>query len=220
MIVAVDGPAASGKGTLARALAAYYQLGYLDTGLLYRQTAKTATAQGIDPSDDKAVAAVARKLPLPDPTDVSLRTEAVGEIASRVAVLASVRAALLDLQRDFARFPPAPFNGVVLDGRDIGTQVLPNADVKLFLVADLDKRTERRWKELRERGVATTYEAVFEELRRRDDRDRHRAAAPLVAAHDAYWLDSTAMDQQTVLDVVVKIIELMADYKGKSLLPE
>ena len=215
MIIAVDGPAASGKGTLARALAAHYQLGYLDTGLLYRQTANVATAQGISADDGEAVAAVARTLALPDPADASLRTEAIGEIASRVAALAPVRAALLDLQRDFARFPPTPFKGVVLDGRDIGTQVLPNADVKLFLVADLGERAVRRWKELRERGIATSYDAVFEDLRQRDDRDRHRAAAPLMAAPDAYSLDSTGLGQQAVLDAAIKIIDPMAGNTGR-----
>lgn len=215
MIIAVDGPAASGKGTLARALAAHYQLGYLDTGLLYRQTANAATAQGISADDGEAVAAVARTLALPDPADASLRTEAIGEIASRVAALAPVRAALLDLQRDFARFPPTPFKGVVLDGRDIGTQVLPNADVKLFLVADLGERAVRRWKELRERGIATSYDAVFEDLRQRDDRDRHRAAAPLMAAPDAYSLDSTGLGQQAVLDAAIKIIDPMAGNTGR-----
>ena len=215
MIIAVDGPAASGKGTLARALAAHYQLGYLDTGLLYRQTANVATAQGISADDGEAVAAVARTLALPDPADASLRTEAIGEIASRVAALAPVRAALLDLQRDFARFPPTPFKGVVLDGRDIGTQVLPNADVKLFLVADLGERAVRRWKELRERGIATSYDAVFEDLRQRDDRDRHRAAAPLMAAPDAYSLDSTGLGQQAVLNAAIKIIDPMAGNTGR-----
>ncbi len=215
MIIAVDGPAASGKGTLARALAAHYQLGYLDTGLLYRQTANVATAQGISADDGEAVAAVARTLALPDPADASLRTEAIGEIASRVAALAPVRAALLDLQRDFARFPPTPFKGVVLDGRDIGTQVLPNADVKLFLVADLGERAVRRWKELRERGIATSYDAVFEDLRQRDDRDRHRAAAPLMAAPDAHSLDSTGLGQQAVLDAAIKIIDPMAGNTGR-----
>lgn len=215
MIIAVDGPAASGKGTLARALAAHYQLGYLDSGLLYRQTANAATAQGISADDGEAVAAVARTLALPDPADASLRTEAIGEIASRVAALPPVRAALLDLQRDFARFPPTPFKGVVLDGRDIGTQVLPNADVKLFLVADLGERAVRRWKELRERGIATSYDAVFEDLRQRDDRDRHRAAAPLMAAPDAYSLDSTGLGQQAVLDAAIKIIDPMAGNTGR-----
>ena len=191
MIVAVDGPAASGKGTLARRLAAAYGLAHLDTGLLYRAVAKRLLDQGRDPGDADAAVAAARTLELANLESEALRSGPVGAAASRVAGIAALRDALLALQRRFARCPPHGAAGAVLDGRDIGTVVCPDADVKLFVTASLEERSRRRHAELVARGEVVSPAAVADELRRRDERDRNRAASPLQRAPGAYLLDTS-----------------------------
>jgi cytidylate kinase len=186
MIIAVDGPAAAGKGTIARALAAHFGYHFLDTGSLYRMVGLAVLRAGHDPHDrGSAIAAALRLDPLAY-KDGDLRNESVGAAASIVAVVPEVRAALLDVQRSFARRQP----GAVLDGRDIGTVVCPDADVKLFVTASAEVRARRRQKEL----GAKDFETVLQEIRERDLRDSQRATAPLTAAADAVILDTSDMD--------------------------
>jgi cytidylate kinase len=201
-VIAIDGPAASGKGTLSRGLARHFGLAHLDTGALYRAVARDVLASGGDPSDAEAATAAARALDPASLGDPRLRDEDVAGASSKVAVHPPVRAALLDFQRDFARTPP----GSVLDGRDIGTVVCPDADVKLFVTASVEARAERRWKELRARGDQTGYEAVLSELRTRDERDAARAAAPLKAAWDATLLDTTALSIDAAMEQAVALV--------------
>ena len=194
MIIAIDGPAAAGKGTLARRLAEHLGLAYLDTGWLYRAVGVAVLRSGGDPDDPVAAADSARAL---DPAlfaDPELRLDTAGQAASKVAAVPAVRAELLDFQRRFAHNPPAGTNGVVLDGRDIGTVVCPDAPVKLFVTASVEKRADRRLRELQERGVAAIQEAVLQDMKDRDARDSQRSVAPLVAAPDAYLLDTTDLD--------------------------
>ncbi|MCF3946098.1 (d)CMP kinase [Acidiphilium sp. AL] len=189
IVIAIDGPAASGKGTLARRLAGAFNLPYLDTGLLYRAVARRVLDHGADPADAEAATEQARTLNRVDLERDDLRTKEVDLAASAVASIAPVRAALLDFQRDFAQV-----SGAVLDGRDIGTIVFPKADVKLFITASLDVRAERRFAERKAQGVATTLEAVRADLAARDEADRTRAAAPLRPARDAHRLDTSTLD--------------------------
>lgn len=194
MIIAIDGPAASGKGTLARRLAAHFGYAYLDTGLLYRAVGGAVLRAGHSLDDVAAASAAARALDPAMLDDPELRLDSASAAASKVAALPEVRAALLAYQRDFANHPPGGAAGAVLDGRDIGTVVCPAADVKLFVTASVEKRAERRFKELRERGVATIQEAVLQDMKERDARDSHRAVAPLRPADDALVLDTTELD--------------------------
>ncbi len=215
MIVAVDGPSASGKGTLARRLAAALDFAYLDTGLLYRAVGAAVLAAGGDPADPAAAAAAARNL---DPTVLDpalgpaldlapLRREAVGQAASVVAPIPEVRAALLGHQRRFAAAPPGGKAGAVLDGRDIGTVVCPQAEVKIFVTASAEERAGRRHKELLERGQASIYARVVEDLRARDRRDSERAVAPLRPAEDAEVLDTSALGADEALQAALAIVE-------------
>jgi cytidylate kinase len=207
LVIAVDGPAASGKGTLARRLARHFGLAHLDTGAIYRATARDVLAAGLDPADAEAAASKARAL---DPTslaDPRLREEDVGRAASVVAAHPAVREALLQFQRDFARHPPAGLAGSVLDGRDIGTVVCPDADLKLFVTASLEARAQRRWRELEARGEPARYEAVLADLKTRDARDSERATAPLRPAADAVMLDTTELDADRVFDHVAGMVE-------------
>ena len=190
MIIAIDGPAASGKGTLARRIAAHYGLAFLDTGSLYRAVARDIRHAGGALDDVKTAARAARNLDADTLADPGLRDPGVGDAASIVAKIAEVRAALLDFQRDFARQEP----GAVLDGRDIGTVVLPDADVKIFVVADTEVRARRRFLEMKAKGEPVTYDGVLEVIRRRDERDTNRDAAPLKPAADAHTLDTSALD--------------------------
>ena len=187
MIIAGDGPAASGKGTLARRLAAEYGLAHLDTGLLYRAISKRVLDTGDDPSDEAAAVAAARALDLGDIESNGLRTEAIGEAASQVASIPAVRAELVKLQQEFASRP----GGAVLDGRDTGTVICPEAEVKLFVTASVEERSRRRHAELVEQGEAISLEAVTADVQRRDDRDRNRTASPLQRAPGAYLLDTS-----------------------------
>jgi cytidylate kinase len=193
MIIAVDGPAAAGKGTLARRLAQHFGLAYLDTGSLYRAAGLRALEAG-DPRDPDVAAKAARSVAIDDVSDPRLRTEAVGEAASIVAAMPAVRAALLDLQRDFARHPPGGAKGAVLDGRDIATVVCPEADAKIFVWASVEARATRRFKELQGADSGTIYGRVLEDMKTRDARDSGRKAAPLQQAPDALALDTTALD--------------------------
>ena len=196
--VAVDGPAASGKGTLARRLAAHLGFARLDTGLLYRAAARRVLEAGGDPADGAAAARAARALTEADLAGGGLRDEAVTRAASVVAAEPGVRAALLDFQRRFAAAPPGGAPGAVLDGRDIGTVVCPGARVKIFLDARAEVRAARRLRELLERGANCIYSEVLRDMEARDARDRGRAAAPLAPAEDAFVIDSSTMDADEV----------------------
>jgi len=189
MIVAVDGPAASGKGTIARALARHFGLPHMDTGLLYRAVALNLLQWHGDPESEFA-AARACDFAQVDFDDPELKTEAVGGIASRISAYPMVRAALVERQRAFARQP----GGAVLDGRDIGTVIAPEAEVKLFVTAAPEVRARRRLDELLRMGRHAHYEDVLADIRARDERDSHRAAAPLVRAADAILLDTSELD--------------------------
>ncbi len=206
VIVAVDGPVAAGKGTLARKLARHFGFAYLDTGSLYRATAARVLRAGGDPSDPATSRQAALDLVADDLADPDLRAEAVGEAASVVAPIPEVRAALLDYQRRFARDPPDGAPGAVLDGRDIGTVVCPEADVKLFVTASIEARAERRVRELRGRGVAVDADRILQDMQRRDRRDSKRAAAPLKPAPDAHLLDSTNLDIETTFRAARRVV--------------
>ncbi|PWC30111.1 (d)CMP kinase [Teichococcus aestuarii] len=191
VVIAVDGPAAAGKGTLARRLAESLGLSYLDTGLLYRATGRRLLDEGADPADPARAEAAARALTPEDLRRPDLRGPAADRAASAVAAIPAVRAALLDWQRDFGRT-----HGAVLDGRDIGTVVFPEAPVKLFVTASDEERARRRWLELRGRGVEADPAQVLAELRARDAQDASRATAPMKPAGDALLLDTTALDAE------------------------
>ena len=207
MIVAVDGPVAAGKGTLARALAAKLGLAYLDTGLLYRAVAALTLADGAAPDDEAATEAVARRLTPSDLERDDLRREEVGQAASKVAAQSRVRAALLDFQRQFAQHPPDGTKGAVLDGRDIGTVVCPDADVKLFVTASPEVRAERRYRELLARGEEIIYPRVLQDLKERDARDQAREVAPLRPAEDAAILDTSELDADAALQAAMQILQ-------------
>ncbi len=207
MIIAVDGPVAAGKGTLARALAAKLGFAYLDTGLLYRAVAALTLAAGQSPDDEAATEAVARGLSPADLERDDLRQEAVGQAASLVAAQSPVRAALLDFQRRFAQEPPTGAKGAVLDGRDIGTVVCPDAAMKLFVTASPEVRAERRYRELLARGEETIYPRVLQDLKERDARDQARAVAPLKPADDAAILDTSELDSDAALQAAMQILQ-------------
>jgi CMP/dCMP kinase len=200
MIVAIDGPAASGKGTLARRLAAHFGLAHLDTGKLYRATALAVLEAGGDPADAVTAEKAAQTLDLSRFADPRLLQEDVARASSVVAAIPAVRAALLQLQRDFASRPPLPAVGAVLDGRDIGTVVCPDADLKLFIVASAESRAERRAKELRQDDAAAIYDAVLQDMKERDARDSERRIAPLSVAPDAVTIDTTLLDADEVFE--------------------
>jgi cytidylate kinase len=193
-VVAIDGPAASGKGTLARRLAAKFGFAHLDTGKLYRATAFAVLQSNGDPGDVVAAQAAARRLDAAGLDDPGLLDEDVARAASVVAAIPEVRAALLQFQRNFAADPPPPAKGAVLDGRDIGTAVCPEAEVKLYVTASVEARAGRRFRELRERGAMAIYEDVLQDMKERDARDTGRRVAPLAVAPDAVILDTTQLD--------------------------
>ena len=201
-VVAIDGQAAAGKGTLARRVADAFNLAYLDTGSLYRATGVAVLRRGGNPADEGQAVAAAQTLDLGQFQPADLRTEAAGSAASQVAAIPAVRAALLDFQRRFALFPPAGKAGAVLDGRDIGTVVCPDADVKIFVTAGLDVRVERRIKELRDKGENAIPARVRDEMKARDDRDSGRSVAPMVPARDAWQLDTSRLDADQVWALV------------------
>jgi len=206
LIIAVDGPAAAGKGTLSRRLATEYKLAHLDTGALYRATARDVLAAGIDPTDGEAAALVAAKLDPATLADPALRTEAVGRTASIVSAHPAVRAALLEYQRNFAYHPPEGMAGAVLDGRDIGTVVCPQATVKLFVTASLEARSNRRLRELEAAGGPVDAAAVLADMQARDERDSSRSASPLKPATDAVVLDTSGLDADEAFGAAVSIV--------------
>lgn len=203
MIIAVDGPAASGKGTLARRLASHFGFHYLDTGSLYRAVALAVLKQGAEPSDAKAAEHAAENLTPPDRDDPALRSEVVSAAASVVAAFPQVRAHVLEYQRKFAATPP----GAVLDGRDIGTVVCPDAKVKLFVTANAQVRARRRLAERSAQGEHVDYGELLADIRARDDRDMNRAVAPLKPAADARLLDTSDLDIETAFQAALLLIE-------------
>ena len=203
MIIAIDGPAASGKGTLGKRLAAHYGLPHLDTGLIYRAVAKALLDAGHSPENRARALAAAEAL---DPSrfdEAALKSQAVGEAASLVSAVPEVRKAVLAFQRDFGRTPP----GAVLDGRDIGTVVFPDADVKIFVTATADVRARRRAVELREAGNRVDEAEVLADIQRRDERDTKRAVAPLKPAREAHLLDTTHLDIDAAFRAAIDIVE-------------
>lgn len=203
LVIAVDGPAASGKGTLARRLAAHYRLPYLDTGLLYRMVARAMLDAGLRLDDAEAAAATAAGFDEAAFDEAGLRGREIGEAASVVAAIPAVRRALIDRQRDFAAAPA----GAVLDGRDIGTVICPDARVKLFVTATPEVRAARRHKELAGRGEAAAFEGILADIRRRDARDSGRGDAPLKAAEDAILLDTSALGVDEAFAAALSIVE-------------
>ena len=207
MIIAIDGPSAAGKGTLARRLADILDLAHLDTGLTYRAVAAKLLAAGKDPGDAAAAEAAARSLTRADLDAASLRGEAVSQGSSIVAAIPAVRSVLLGFQRSFAERPPDGKAGAVLDGRDIGTVVCPDAAVKFFVTADLESRARRRHEELLARGETSIYARVLQDMQDRDARDSGRATAPLKPADDAIVIDTSGIDADAVLHAALDIVE-------------
>ena len=207
MIIAVDGPAAAGKGTLARALAAHFGFAYLDTGALYRGVAHAVLKSGVSASDEAAALLAAETL---DPDQINakaIRTAEVSEAASLVAAMPPVRAAILAFQRRFASHPPGDRSGAILDGRDIGTVVCPEADVKLYVTASPQVRAHRRWLELKGSGSELSETQVLEDVRARDARDTDRKTSPMRPAADAHLLDTSDLSIEAAFDVAVALIE-------------
>lgn len=207
IIISIDGPAASGKGSLAKKLAEMLDYEFLDTGALYRRVALKVIENGVNPDDKDAVIACARSLSteLGDSyDDAALRKDNVGSTASKVAQIQNVRDILVDFQRNFAKNAQ---KGAVLDGRDIGTVICPDADIKFFITASLEKRADRRHKELQSRGIEATKPAVLAEMQERDDRDSGRLNAHLEEGHDVNFIDTSDMAPEEVLDVALKIIK-------------
>lgn len=203
MIIAIDGPAASGKGTLARKLAAHYGLSHLDTGLLYRAVGYQVLAKGGNPEDTEAAIAAAERLDTDHLDTDDLRAEGIGEAASKVAAIPEVRKRLLDFQRRFARGG----QGAVLDGRDIGTVVCTDADAKLFITATAQTRAKRRYEEMRLKGGQMSYDEMLSDIRRRDERDSSRATSPMQKAEDAHLIDTSEMDIETAFRAAVEIVD-------------
>ena len=211
MIIAIDGTLASGKGTIARRLARWYGLAHMDTGRLYRATGVAALNKQVDFDDPAALAEVALCLDLNDYDEDQLRTAEAGQAASRAAAIPAVRAALLELQRAFANQP----KGAVLDGRDIGTVVCPDADVKLWVDASVEVRATRRWKELTEKGEALSLDDMIAQLKERDERDRNRADAPMVAAADSVLIDTTHLTIDAAVDKARAAVDAVIAQKSE-----
>lgn len=215
MIIAIDGPAASGKGTLARKLAQKLGYPYMDTGKLYRAAAYELLEEGLSTKDKKdairAAKILAKKIENHGVEDVlnntTLKEDRIGNAASQVAAIPEVRTALLDIQRQFAQSPEASVNGAILDGRDIGTVICPDADVKLFITAELGLRAERRLKELQSKGLSVTYSTVLEDMRARDARDAHTLNAHEAEGYSTNIVDTTLMTPDEAFDEALKIIK-------------
>jgi CMP/dCMP kinase len=206
VVIAIDGPAASGKGTLAKRLAEHLGYAHLDTGLLYRAVALRVLRTGRDPRDETAAAAIAAEVSWADLGDAGLRHEETSRAAGVVAAHPRVRSALIGLQRSFAISPPAGAKGVVIDGRDIGTVICPDANYKIFVEASAEVRAERRLKELQARGEESIHSRVLRDMKERDARDRTRAVAPLVPAPDALILDTSALDADAAFAAALAFI--------------
>jgi CMP/dCMP kinase len=212
MIIAIDGPAASGKGTLGKRLAAHYGYRHLDTGLLYRAVAKAVLDAGARPQDEAAAIAAARAFDPAQLDDPTLKTHAIGNAASIVSAIPDVRASLIDFQRKFAGEPP----GAVLDGRDIGTVIAPQAEVKIFLTATAEERARRRCREAQGRGEKPDLAAVLADIKQRDERDANRAVAPFKPAVDAHLLDTTQLDIDAAIRAAIDIVEATRTGRGRS----
>ncbi|MEW6641091.1 MAG: (d)CMP kinase [Pseudomonadota bacterium] len=212
MIIAIDGPAASGKGTLARLLAEHYGLRHLDTGVIYRAVAKAVLDAGLDLADEAAAVRAARGLDPRTFGDPELKSQAMGSAASVVSAIPSVRQALVEFQRTFAAEPP----GAVLDGRDIGTVICPDAEVKIFVVADPGVRAQRRTLEARARGEAADEAAVLADILARDERDKNRTVAPLKPAADAHLLDNSHLDIEGGVRAAIAIVEAVRAGRSRS----
>lgn len=206
MIIAIDGPAAAGKGTLARRLAEYFDLAYLDTGILYRAVALTLIKHGLDPNDSAAAKRVSAELDLSSLIDQDLRSESVGNAASIVAAMPDVRSNLLLFQRKFAINIPQDKDGVILDGRDIGTVVCPNADIKFYVTASPEVRAERRLAETDGQLLTQSKASVLAEIKQRDERDINRENAPLRPAENALLLDTSKLDIDAVFLRAVELV--------------
>ena len=211
MIIAIDGPAASGKGTLGKRLAAHYGLRHLDTGLIYRAVAKALLDGGCRPDDVAAAVAAAKALDPARFDEAVLKSHAVGEAASIVSAIPELRAALIAFQRNFAAKPP----GAVLDGRDIGTVICPHADVKIFVTATPAVRASRRAAEYRAQGLTIDQTAVLADIMKRDERDQNRTAAPLRQAQDAHLLDTTHLDIDAAIRAAIDIVEATRAGRGR-----
>ena len=212
MIIAIDGPAASGKGTLAKRVAVHFGLAHLDTGLLYRAVARDVRGRGEALDDATAATAAAASLDPRSLDDPALRDTGLGEAASVVARIPQVRAAMLVYQRAFARCP----EGAVLDGRDIGTVVCPEADVKLYVTASPEVRAERRYRERLDRGEQAVLAMVLEDIRRRDERDAGRDVSPMRPAPDAFLLDTSNLDIEAAFDTAVGVITKKVGQRGRT----
>lgn len=210
MIIAIDGPAASGKGTVARRLATDLGFAYLDTGALYRAVGLSVVEQGRDPADASAALAAARGLAFDAFVNPRLRDEDIGVSASKVAAFPEVREVLLRYQRNFAEKPPDGAPGAVIDGRDIGTVVCPNAEIKLFVTASMEERARRRAAEMRAAGRAANEAQIVEDLVARDKRDIERASSPLRQAKDAHLLDTTNLDIEAAFTAALAIVNASA----------
>jgi len=206
-IIAIDGPAASGKGTLARRLAQHFDYAFLDTGALYRAVGLETVRAGGDPDNEQDALKAAGKLPEINLDDPEIRIESTGNLASKVAAIPAVRAALLEFQREFARVPPGGKAGAVLDGRDIGTVVCPDANIKLFITADVETRAKRRFLEqFGDKGGDADYQAILDDLIQRDQRDMTRATSPLKVAENAHLLDTTNSDIEAVFEQALALV--------------
>ncbi len=210
MIIAIDGPAGAGKGTLAARLAEHFELAKLDTGLLYRAVGMKVVRAGGDPEDEILATTMAEGLTTADMEADGLRTEQAGSAASKVSVFPGVRSALLEFQRNFAANPPGDAKGAILDGRDIGTVVCPDANAKFYITAGVEVRAMRRYKELMWRVGEADYERVLEDMKIRDARDQGRDASPLQAAGDACQIDTSGMDADTVFDTALDFVSAKA----------
>lgn len=211
MIIAIDGTLASGKGTIAKRLSDWFGLAHMDTGRLYRATGVAALRKGVDFDDAAALAEVAATLDLNDYAEADLRTAEAGQAASKVAAVPAVRAALLQLQRDFAH----QARGAVLDGRDIGTVVCPDADVKLWIDAAVEVRAERRWTELTEKGETLSLAEMIAQLKERDTRDKTRAEAPMIAAADSVLIDTTHLTIDAAVDKARAVVTAVMARKSE-----
>lgn len=207
MLIAVDGPAAAGKGTLSRRLAEHFNLARLDTGLIYRAVAKKVL-ETKDPENNKIAIEIAQFLSLNDLDTNGLRDEAIGTAASKISVIPEVRKTLLNFQRNFAKNPPNGKVGAILDGRDIGTVVCPKAEFKLFITASSTIRAERRFKELQDRGKEAIRSAILRDIIDRDERDSIRSVSPLLPAQDAQILDTSKLDPDAVFNLALDFISL------------
>ncbi|MCP5382426.1 MAG: (d)CMP kinase [Kordiimonadaceae bacterium] len=206
-VIALDGPAASGKGTLARRLASYYNLALLDTGILYRAVGWNVLQDGGDPDNEKDALKAAEKISYTDFSNPELRTESIGVAASKVAQIVAVRNTLVNFQRHFAHNPPPDKDGTILDGRDIGTVICPDAPIKIFITADVETRAKRRFlEEYGEHGTPEQLAKILKDLKDRDQRDINRSASPLKKAENAYLIDTTDSDIEAVFEAAREFV--------------